>query len=361
VRDAVLFSGWRWESFNAPERIAIAFARAGARVLYCENPVSRFLRAGRKMIEVFPGVHAYGPEFLGHRLNVIPGMRHIQCCMIASEMAAFSESLRLRRPVFVYPHARGFTPLCRKMKSLGFPLVHICMDYPEPFQEEQIALADRCLVIPPGVVPELQKRYGEKIVPIPQLYYSEDGPPTARGKAIVQEMTERIPRPWLAYVGAASDRLDLPLIEGLLRARPGWQLIVFGGERPLTLPNVHVMPWISWRDVPTIVESSDIGFMPYERVTQKNRECVPLKLFDYFAVGLPVVATPISYLQDMDRLVYIGDSVASLSTAVERALAEPPGSPVKEKRKEIAYAHSVETRAPEISRAAGLESDARTS
>src|SRR5262245_20581879 len=126
MRDAILFSGWLWETFNSPERFALSLAHAGAKVLYCENPVSLFVRTGRRMEEVFPGVHAYGPEFLGHRLNIIPGMAHFQCRMLAAELASLSASLGLRDPLFVYPHLKNLTPLCRLMKHRGFPLIHLC-------------------------------------------------------------------------------------------------------------------------------------------------------------------------------------------------------------------------------------------
>lgn len=358
MRDAVLFSGWVWETFNVPERFALALAHAGAKVLYCENPVSRFLRTGRKLEEVFRGVHAYGPEFLGHRLNVIPGMAYLQCRMLAAEVASLSTSLGLRDPLFVYPHLKNFTPLCRLMKHRGFPLVHLCIDYPESYQEEQIALADRCLVIPPSVYRELRERHGDKVTLLPQLYYAAQDAPADRNSGFPKDFLHAIPHPRLAYIGPATNRLDLPLIEELMREHPEWQLITFGDDRCGSLPNIHVLPWFHWQEIPAIVRSCDVGFMPYELTTQKNLQCVPLKLFDYFAAGLPVISTPISYVQAMEGLVYVGDSASSLAIAVRQALAEPPDSSAKERRKQIAQAHSIEVIAAELGRIAGLDSSA---
>jgi glycosyltransferase involved in cell wall biosynthesis len=355
MRDAILFSGWVWETFNVPERFALALAHTGVKVLYCENPVSRFFRTGRKLEEVFPGVHAYGPEFLGHRLNAIPGMVYFQCRMLAAEVASLSTSLGLRDPLFVYPHLKNFTPLCRLMKHRGFPLVHLCIDYPEPYQEEQIALADRCLVIPPGVFRELRERHGDKVSLIEQLYYAGEDAAMGPSSDIARDLLHTIPHPRLAYLGPASNRLDLPLTKELLREHPEWQLITFGGDRCVSLPNVHALPWINWQEIPAIVRSCDVGFMPYERTTQKNLQCVPLKLFDYFAAGLPVVSTPISYVQVMNGLVYVGDSASSLAIAVRQALAEPPNSLAKERRKQIAQAHSIEVISAELGRIAGLD------
>jgi glycosyltransferase involved in cell wall biosynthesis len=360
MRDAILLSGWVWEAFNVPERIALALAQVGAKVLYCENPVSFLVRRGRRLEEIFPGVHAYGPGFLGHRFNIIPGMPYVQCQMLARQIIALGTSLRLRRPVFIYPHVPNFTSLCQRMKKLGFFLVHICMDYPEAFQEEQIALADRCLVIPPTVYEELRARHGDKVLLIPQLHYQAGDEPRAAEGVPVLDLLDRIPHPRLVYLGPPADRLDSPLIEALLRAHPEYQLITFGGDPFLPLPNSHMLPWIDWRHLPAVVQRCDVGFMPYERRTPKNLNCVPLKLFDYFCAGLPVVSTPISYLDGMRGLVYVGDSVDSLSIAIDQALAEPTNSPVIGQRKQLARAHSIQANAVDIARAIGLEIDEKS-
>ena len=34
MRDAIVISGWTWEASNVPERLALALANAGSRVLY---------------------------------------------------------------------------------------------------------------------------------------------------------------------------------------------------------------------------------------------------------------------------------------------------------------------------------------
>ena len=40
MRDASMLWSWSWDTFNVPERIALALAIRGARVLYCEIPAS---------------------------------------------------------------------------------------------------------------------------------------------------------------------------------------------------------------------------------------------------------------------------------------------------------------------------------
>jgi hypothetical protein len=68
---------------------------------------------------------------------------------------------------------------------------------------------------------------------------------------------------------------------------------------------------------------------------------VPLKLFDYFSRGLPVVSTPIACLQEYKHLVYLGGTAKELADATLCALREPGDSPKKESRRAIARRHSI--------------------
>lgn len=72
MRDAIVISGWNWETCNVPERIALALAHTGRRVLYCDNPVSMQRRHARSLTEVENGLFALGLEFVGQRVNYLP-------------------------------------------------------------------------------------------------------------------------------------------------------------------------------------------------------------------------------------------------------------------------------------------------
>ena len=69
---------------------------------------------------------------------------------------------------------------------------------------------------------------------------------------------------------------------------------------------------------------------------------MPLKLLDHFAVGTPIVGTPILSFRELGDLVYLGENAGELIRAVECALTEPPDSPKRARRKEIARDHSLE-------------------
>ena len=342
LRDAIVLSGWNWQTFNVPERIALAFAGLGAKVLYCENPVSALRHRGRALGEIEKGIYGYGLEFLGHRINRIPFGSRLQAKLVADHIAKQAGILKLEEPVVVYPHGEWFVPLCRELKKKNFRLVHVCMDYPEPGQEEHIQLSELTMVIPRSVFYQLNAKYGEKIVPIPQVTQMLDrvGSPDVRSSSVREEFAT-IPRPRLGYLGPVTNRLNVKLLAEVLSLRPDWHFLHFGTAPCLRIANVHAMPWREPKDLGDAIFGLDVGFMPYDCCDNKNFHCMPLKLFDYFSRGLPVVSTPILNLWEFEDSVYFGHDAEGLCRAVQSALDESPDSPKKCNRLRIARDHSI--------------------
>lgn len=359
IRDAIVMSGWTWEAANTPERVVLALAHLGARVLYCENPVSRFRGGGRPITAIVPGVYRLLPEFLGHRLNLLPvGFRQLQAKMIAAQVLENVAKINLREPLFIYPQGDFFVPLCREFKRRGFPLVHSCFDYPEPGQERHIELSDVTLTLSKTIFHQLTAKHGRKIALIPEVrWLSQSG--GAVSKAEDSKEFAAIPRPRLGYMGVPADRLNLGIVERLLITKPAWQFVHFGDSKCLALPNVHAIAWRKPEDLNGVIANLDVGFMPYDCHSNKNFHCMPLKVFDYFLAGLPIVSTPIVNLWEYSDTIYFGDDAEQLGRAVQSALDEPADSPLRAKRVAIGRENSIEALASVL--ADVLASRAKTS
>jgi hypothetical protein len=267
---------------------------------------------------------------------------HLQWKAVAKQIVERAESLKLKDPVFIYSHFENMTPLCEQMRAAGYPLVHICMDYPEPYQHELIELSDQTVVIPKQVFRELQARYDEKIQWIPQSIHLPAAEVPSHGLHSEPVEIANIPRPRLGYLGPVFARLDLPLLRAFLENNPGWHFVYFGDRDNTLPPNAHAMGWHRPDELPRYVDSLDAGLMPYDCSGKKNLYCSPLKLYDYFLKGLPVVSTPILEISEFKDLVYVGSTAEELSAAVAHALEEPPDSPKRALRIEVARAHSTE-------------------
>jgi len=197
------------------------------------------------------------------------------------------------------------------------------------------------VVIPKSVFHDLRARYGEKIEWIPQSIHL----PAASQKNPVREEPAQlaaIPRPRLGYLGPIFARLNLPILHEFLLQNRNWHFVYFGESNDLPAPNAHALAWRSPEELAKLVASFDVGLMPYDCTEMKNLHCSPLKLYDYFLAGLPVVATPILAVSEFKNLIYSGSTARELTDAVIRALGEPPDSPKRSLRMDVAREHSTD-------------------
>ena len=347
MRDAIIVSGWIWEAHNVPERLALALAHTGRRILYCERPVSVFRHSPRELTEVEKGIFVFTPIFYSARLSSLSLLSRYQAKMVASQILENAFKLNLKDPLFIFPHGAFWLAVCRTFRIRGFCLVHICMDYEPSLSIEHVQQADLTLAIPEIAFREFTQIFGDKVKLIPQLASRDDL--DLSGPRELHELS-RIPRPRMGYLGNLSGRVSIQLVKELLVEHPEWQFVSFGSTTKwLPLANEHVLPWYSQNQLPAILGALDVGFMPYDCTDPKNLHCVPLKLFDYFSRGMPVVSTPIVHLREYDSLVYVGATANELADAVSQALAESAESPKRAARMAVARKHSIENLARPIS------------
>ena len=341
LRDAIVFSGWSWETFNVPERTALALAQLGLKVLYVENPISVFRQKSLGTLrEVDDRIFALRPVFLGSRLQAVPLVAAVQANIVARQILTYKNRLGLRNPLFVYPWMGTFWSLPAFMKRRGHFAVRIIMDYEELKEVDRLAIADFTLSCQPCALHDAQERFAGRVCIVSQAidlaaFNNVAAHPEPKALAAV-------PRPRLCYVGLANpDRLNVSAVGEIMRRHPLWHFVFFGKNTWPGLPNVHALPWTSRNELPAYVQACDVGFMPY-KCKERELHANPLKLLDYFALGKPVVATPIIHLWQYEDLVYRGHSVEQLEGAIFAALAEPINSPKRQRRMEIAKEHSIE-------------------
>jgi hypothetical protein len=354
MRDAIVMSGFTWKAFNIPERLALALAALGARVLYCENPVSFFKQKEKPPTELSPQVVGFAPRLLGHRVNRWSWAAEIQSRRIAERIAFHANELMLRDPIVFYPYMERLLPVCAHLKRKGYYLVHLSGDHPQPRLLEHVTMANQTMTVIRTSFFPLRAQFGDTIHFLPEL-----APSLRDQEHISSQTTEHsafasIPRPRLTYLGSPQSRLHSGLLQEVLAARPNWHFVHFG-QTDCRRSNAHSIPWTSTDELAQILAGTDVGFMPYDCRVERDFHCAPLKLFDYFAAGLPVVSTSIVYLWEMNDLVYLGDTPKELISAVDAALAEPVDSPKRPRRKAIAQEHSLENIAAELLRVLPLQ------
>jgi glycosyltransferase involved in cell wall biosynthesis len=106
-------------------------------------------------------------------------------------------------------------------------------------------------------------------------------------------------RPIAGYYGALAEWFDYELLDEAARLCPGWSFLLIGpmydqslqGRPMLKRENVR---WIGPRDyhlLPGYLSLFDVATIPF-RINPITTATSPLKLYEYFAGGKPVVTTP---------------------------------------------------------------------
>jgi hypothetical protein len=358
VRDAIVFTDLGWEAFNVPERISMALASLGCKVLHCEPPVSVFRSKPQVMREVADKIYSLRLRFISSRFNYVPGAPLLQARMMRKQIESAARRLELRDPIFFYMPTDNLFQLYRLMKRDHF-IVHTCIDEPSnpDCDRRYVEVSDRTLVIPRSTFHKFRAKFGSKVEMIGQSVDFQALTDVAANSVPESDPLSDIPRPRLAYLGPPNGRLNVPVLSSLLRFHPEWHFISVGPEKAAPISNAHNVPWVRAQARSCYLRNIDVGLLPYRHDGQE-RYCVPLKLFDCFAFGIPVVASPLIHLWEYKDLIYFGDTAEELARAVEEALDEPCDSPKRTARVEIARRHSVENLALELAHSLPLQGGA---
>ena len=155
------------------------------------------------------------------------------------------------------------------------------------------------------------------------------------------------------YVGALESWFDVEAIERSAALHPQCRFILAGRiefdpiQRLRALPNVEFTGEIPHTRVPELLARFRIALIPF-RINPLTLMTNPIKLYEYFSCGLPVVSTPLPEAQAMGGLVYVGASPADFARQVGQALAEDDPRQ-RARRREIALRESWTARARDIS------------
>ena len=92
------------------------------------------------------------------------------------------------------------------------------------------------------------------------------------------------------YVGGWNDRVDFDLFERLTQSLPEWDFLVIGGEARIERSNVEFLGNLDYDSAIRAIASCSVGLLPFKD-TEYTRSSSFLKIFDYLAAGVTVLAT----------------------------------------------------------------------
>jgi glycosyltransferase involved in cell wall biosynthesis len=373
------FADWDTELWTNQHHLMSRLARDN-RVLFVESlglrrpqfagrdvkRIARRLRRGLAPPRQVDGVHVLSPLVLPFHSNRI--VRELNRRLLPALVRRAARRLGLERPILW-----GYVPQAEVLIDALNPelIVYHCVD--DIAAQERIdtasfraaearfaARADLVLASAPALAKRL-RTISPNVLDAPNVADTElfskaliPSPPAPLDPAMAA-----LPAPRIVFTGAiVAMKLDLEMLAELARLRPAWSFALVGpigpGEPDADISaitgesNIHLLGPRSYTELPEVLRAADAGLIPYRRNTL-TESIFPMKVYEYLAAGLPVVATPLPALAEVEA-VATAPNTQGIAELLDKALAED-SSARRAERSRVAESHSWDRRLEEIATA----------
>jgi glycosyltransferase involved in cell wall biosynthesis len=141
----------------------------------------------------------------------------------------------------------------------------------------------------------------------------------------VAEELRALRKPILGFTGLLADWVDLALVAELAKRHPEWSIVLIGrADTDLSmlagLENVHLLGHRPYNRLPEYLRGFDIALLPFVN-NELTVNANPLKLREYMAAGLPVVASPIPEVARYAGQVSLASTADEYEHQISRLLA----------------------------------------
>ncbi len=159
---------------------------------------------------------------------------------------------------------------------------------------------------------------------------------------------ERITRPIVGYVGSLADWLDYKMLQKAAVSNEDLSFVFVGPintqEKAMKalkqLDNVHFLGAKEYADLPDYVSCFDVCLIPF-KVQNLTLGALPIKLFEYFAAGKPVVSSKLDEVSRFENYIYLADA-DTFEDQIREALREHDAQ-LRKQRMDIARKYSWES------------------
>lgn len=142
---------------------------------------------------------------------------------------------------------------------------------------------------------------------------------------------QSIPKPIAVYVGAMDVWFDWTLMNFLVQRLPDVSFVLIGPAeraRKLLKPakNLWVLGTRAYDDLPGYLQHADVGLIPFDVANHRAlvRTIHPLKLYEYLASGLPVVAVEWEELEYLNSPATLTNTHDEFVSGIREAITSPP-------------------------------------
>jgi len=141
----------------------------------------------------------------------------------------------------------------------------------------------------------------------------------------------KIDSPRIVYVGAICDWFDEKLLYYVAERLPRYNFILVG-PRKISLReaknfrNIFLLGCKGYNDIPCYMKYADVGIIPF-KLNKLTKSVSPIKMFEYFAAGLPVVSTRMQEAESLRPPAYFANDRDEFVKFLEEAYKKGKNHP----------------------------------
>jgi len=312
MKTLVVFSHLRWNFvYQRPQHLMSRLASRW-RVIFIEEPVPQSERNELERLEPADGVEVWRPHVTGDT----PGF-HDDHLPVLRRMLANAMREQAVTDYWIWFYTPMAVPLGAELTPRG--VVYDCMDELTAFKNAPRQLVQRenalfkmaDLVFTGG-----RSIYNAKRNRHPDVHCFPSSVDATHFRKATQDhpLQAALPRPRLGYCGVIDERINLPLIDAIAKARPDWQILMVGPTAKIDPHDLHRRPNIHWfgqqsyDDLPAFISGWDVCLLPFA-LNDATRYISPTKTLEYMACGRPSVSTSIrDVVEPYGHVVNIADT-----------------------------------------------------
>lgn len=328
--DILVFSIIDWDfRIQRPQHIAANFGKLGYRVSYISvhldravNGKSAFFLKSKPATNVFEVVLRC-PDPVPSVYYGVEEPRQLKA--LCDGLAELTSILEVSAPTVIIQYPTWF-PLASSIQ--GATLVFDCMDYLAGFS----TASDRVLAMEEDLI-----KNADLVVTSSQ--YLKDMVGAKRDCVLIRNAAEvdffaaephKVKEfgnaPVVGYYGAIAEWFDVELVRFAAEKRPDYKFVLVGSTAGAdvaqlrNLKNVELVGEVPYVDIPSYLYAFDCAIIPFKLV-ELIKATNPVKLYEYFAAGKPVVATAIPELrQAPSKLLSIAKDEKTFVSLLDKAL-----------------------------------------
>ncbi|WP_448675499.1 glycosyltransferase [Pseudomonas nicosulfuronedens] len=333
--DILCLANIHWRArFQRPQQLMTQFAQRGHRVFYIVPPDGSTHDRPYALQEVAENVFEVKLHVWARQDCYREVLTQASTADCQRALAALMVELQVHTAVTIV-HLAYWTPLALALRhEHGWQVTYDCMDDWQGFpligeallDEEKRLVAQANLVTVSATL--LQQKWAGANPNCVLVRNAVDFDFFQR-HCCPSDLLAELEGPILGYYGALAQWLDFALLADLARRRPEWNLVLVGDvfvddlcglDR---LPNVHLLGHQPYAHMPLYLERFDVCLIPF-RLYNVTHAVDPVKLYEYWSAGKPVVSSPLEEILRHERLLYLAEGADAFIQQVEQALEESP-------------------------------------